>query len=132
MTPPTRLAALPNPSLGPPITAGQLLKPVDFTSTQTIFLFPPMSSKLKGSTSRAPDPIDDAFYVTPTPSKFWAAFNHSGSRLFVNVLRKLSANVQIPATVATNHSPKFYMDESGLILGIRTLTNLTLDYLNGV
>jgi amidohydrolase len=37
-----------------------------------------------------------------------------------------------PATVATNHSPKFYLDESGLILGIRTLTNLALDYLNGV
>ncbi|KAJ7206924.1 hypothetical protein GGX14DRAFT_568013 [Mycena pura] len=102
MTPPKRLAALPNPSLEPPIMAGQLLKPLDFTSTQTIFLFPPMSSKLKGSTSRAPDPIDDAFYVTPTPSQFWAAFNHSGSRLFVNVLCKLSANVQIPATVATN------------------------------
>ncbi|KAJ7196480.1 hypothetical protein GGX14DRAFT_574807 [Mycena pura] len=90
MTPPTRLAALPNPSLEPLITAGQLLKPLDFTSTQTIFLFPPMSSKMKGSPSRAPDPIDDAFYVTPTPSQFWAAFNHSGSRPF------------IPATVATN------------------------------
>ncbi|KAJ7194125.1 hypothetical protein GGX14DRAFT_576610 [Mycena pura] len=102
MTPPTRLAALPNPSLEPPITAGQLLKPLDFTSTQTIFLFPPMSSKLKGSPTRDPGPVDDAFYVTPTPSKFWAALNHSGSRLFVNVLRKLSANVQIPATVATN------------------------------
>ncbi|KAJ7184051.1 hypothetical protein GGX14DRAFT_409346 [Mycena pura] len=75
MTLPVSLAALPNPSLEPPITAGQLLKPLDFTSTQTIFLFPPMSSKLKGSTSRAPNPIDDAFYVTPTPSQFWAAFN---------------------------------------------------------
>jgi amidohydrolase len=37
-----------------------------------------------------------------------------------------------PTKVATNHSPKFYMDESGLITGIRTLTNLALDYLNGV
>jgi amidohydrolase len=34
-----------------------------------------------------------------------------------------------PTKVATNHSPRFYMDESGLILGIRTLTNLALDYL---
>jgi amidohydrolase len=34
-----------------------------------------------------------------------------------------------PQTVPTNHSPRFYMDESGLILGIRALTNLTLDYL---
>jgi amidohydrolase len=32
-------------------------------------------------------------------------------------------------TVPTNHSPRFYMDESGLILGIRALTSLALDYL---
>jgi hypothetical protein len=102
MTPPARLAALPSPSLEPPITAGQLLKPLDFASTQTIFLFPPMSSKMKGSSTRDPDPIDDTFYVAPAPSQFWAAFNHTGSRLFVNVLRRLSANVQVPATVATN------------------------------
>ncbi|KAJ7193668.1 hypothetical protein GGX14DRAFT_577125 [Mycena pura] len=102
MTPPTRLAALPNPSLEPPITAGQLLKPLDFTSTQTIFLFPPMSSKLKGSSTRDPGPVDDAFYVAPTASRFWSAFNHAGTRLFVNVLRKLSANIEIPATVASN------------------------------
>ncbi|KAJ7211673.1 hypothetical protein GGX14DRAFT_393992 [Mycena pura] len=35
-------------------------------------------------------------------SRFWSAFNHSGTRLFVNVLRKLSANVDIPANVASN------------------------------
>jgi len=29
--------------------------------------------------------------------------------------------------VPTNHSPRFYLDESGLILGIRALGNLTLD-----
>jgi amidohydrolase len=34
-----------------------------------------------------------------------------------------------PTKVPTNHSPRFYMDESGLILGIRALSNLTLDYL---
>jgi len=102
MTPPSTLRALPNPSLGPPLTAGHLLKPLDFTSTQTIFLFPPMSSKLKGSSTRDPGPVDDAFYVAPTASRFWSAFNHAGTRLFVNVLRKLSANVQVPATVATN------------------------------
>ena len=102
MTPPSTLSAQPNPSLGPPLTAGHLLKPLDFTSTQTIFLFPPMSSKLKGSSTRDPGPVDDAFYVAPTASRFWSAFNHAGTRLFVNVLRKLSANVQVPATVASN------------------------------
>ena len=102
MTPPSTLRAQPSSSLGPPLTAGLLLKPLDFTSTPTIFLFPPMSSKLKGSSTRDPDPIDDAFYVAPTASHFWSAFNHSGTRLFVNVLRKLSANVEIPANVAAN------------------------------
>ena len=33
--------------------------------------------------------------------------------------------------VAFNHSPRFYIDESALVLGVRTLTNLTVDYLNG-
>jgi amidohydrolase len=32
-------------------------------------------------------------------------------------------------TVAANHSPLFYADESALPLGVRTLTNLALDYL---
>jgi amidohydrolase len=33
--------------------------------------------------------------------------------------------------VAYNHSPRFYVDESALLLGVRTLTHLTIDYLNG-
>jgi amidohydrolase len=32
---------------------------------------------------------------------------------------------------ATNHSPRFKLDESGLKLGVRTLANLTLDYMLG-
>ena len=31
--------------------------------------------------------------------------------------------------VAINHSPKFFVDESGLLLGIRSLANLAVDYL---
>jgi len=31
--------------------------------------------------------------------------------------------------VAFNHSPRFYIDESGLLLGVRALANLTVDYL---
>lgn len=30
----------------------------------------------------------------------------------------------------SHHTPDFFIDESGLILGVKTLTNLTLDYLN--
>ena len=33
--------------------------------------------------------------------------------------------------VAYNHSPRFYVDESGLLLGVRALANLTVDYLTG-
>jgi amidohydrolase len=33
--------------------------------------------------------------------------------------------------VAYNHSPRFQIDESALLLGVRTLVHLTLDYLGG-
>ena len=33
--------------------------------------------------------------------------------------------------VAYNHSPRFYVDESGLLVGVRSLANLTVDYLMG-
>lgn len=29
-----------------------------------------------------------------------------------------------------HHTPRFYIDESGLILGVKALTQMTLDYLN--
>jgi amidohydrolase len=33
--------------------------------------------------------------------------------------------------VAYNHSPRFFIDESALLLGVRALTHLTLDYMQG-
>jgi amidohydrolase len=30
---------------------------------------------------------------------------------------------------APNHSPRFYVDESGLVNGVRALSNLTIDYM---
>lgn len=36
-----------------------------------------------------------------------------------------------PAEVAPHHTPDFYIDESGLKLGVKTLTSLTLDYMTG-
>ncbi|HEX8028708.1 MAG TPA: amidohydrolase [Vicinamibacterales bacterium] len=36
-----------------------------------------------------------------------------------------------PATAAMNHSPLFFADESALPVGVRVMTNLTLDYLFG-
>ncbi|HEX9161081.1 MAG TPA: amidohydrolase [Thermoanaerobaculia bacterium] len=31
---------------------------------------------------------------------------------------------------ASNHSPRFYVDESGLLLGVKALTNVAIDYLS--
>ena len=36
-----------------------------------------------------------------------------------------------PAEIADNHSPLFYIDESALPVGVRALTQLTVDYLTG-
>ncbi|MEX0960002.1 MAG: amidohydrolase [Burkholderiales bacterium] len=36
---------------------------------------------------------------------------------------------QDPRKVAFNHSPRFYVDESGLLLGVRALSQLALDYM---
>ncbi len=36
---------------------------------------------------------------------------------------------QDPATAARNHSPYFFADEDALIVGVRTLANLTVDYM---
>ncbi|KAJ7186272.1 hypothetical protein GGX14DRAFT_581171 [Mycena pura] len=102
MTPPSTLNALPKPSLEPLLTAGHLLKPLDFTSTHTIFLFPPMSSSKMKAATIVEDDLDTDFYVAPVPSRYWSAFNHSASRLFINVLRRLSSNTQVSETVATN------------------------------
>ena len=35
-----------------------------------------------------------------------------------------------PTEVAPHHTPDFYIDESGMKLGVRTLCNLTIDYMN--
>ena len=36
-----------------------------------------------------------------------------------------------PAKAAPNHSPRFFLDESALVPGIRSLANLAVDYLQG-
>ncbi|HET7202813.1 MAG TPA: amidohydrolase [Steroidobacteraceae bacterium] len=39
---------------------------------------------------------------------------------------------QDPATAPSNHSPRYFLDEAALPLGVSTLTALALDYLQGV
>jgi amidohydrolase len=35
-----------------------------------------------------------------------------------------------PATAASNHSPAFFLDEAGMSLGVRALTEVTLNFLS--
>jgi amidohydrolase len=35
-----------------------------------------------------------------------------------------------PLTAPSHHTPDFFIDESGFVLGVNALTNLTLDYMN--
>ncbi len=35
-----------------------------------------------------------------------------------------------PEDAASHHTPDFFIDESGLKLGVRSFVNLTLDYMN--
>ncbi len=37
---------------------------------------------------------------------------------------------QDPATAAPHHTPDFYVDDSSMLLGIKTLSQLTVDYMN--
>jgi metal-dependent amidase/aminoacylase/carboxypeptidase family protein len=48
-----------------------------------------------------------------------------GLYLFVGGMRK----GQDPATAPAHHTPDFMIDESGMKLGVKTLTNLTLNYM---
>jgi amidohydrolase len=35
-----------------------------------------------------------------------------------------------PSKVASHHTPDFFIDESGMITGVKAMLNLTLDYMN--
>lgn len=59
---------------------------------------------------------DFAFYQEKIPGLFY----------FVGTRPKGVSAEEAPS----NHSPKFFVDESGLELGVRSLIHLTLDYLN--
>ena len=50
-----------------------------------------------------------------------------GLYIFVGGMKK----GQDPATAPAHHTPDFYIDESGMKLGVKTLTNLTLNYMDG-
>ena len=59
---------------------------------------------------------DFSYYAKEVPGLF----------LFVGGLPK----GKDPSEAAPHHTPDFYIDESGMKLGVRTLCNLTVDYMN--
>ncbi|HET7766695.1 MAG TPA: amidohydrolase [Burkholderiales bacterium] len=64
---------------------------------------------------KSPAAEDFSFYAETVPGLFFQ----------IGVTPKGSD----PRKTANNHSPRFYVDESGLLLGVKALTQLTLDYL---
>lgn len=64
-----------------------------------------------------------------TPSEDFSYFAREAPSLFfyVGVARPDAA----AADIAENHSPLFYVDEDALPVGVRALTQLTIDYLTG-
>jgi hypothetical protein len=62
----------------------------------------------------APADIDADFYVVPVASRFWSSLNHSGTRLFVNALRRLSGNATVTVNIAT----------SAMSVGIRAIVRI--------
>ncbi len=63
-----------------------------------------------------------------TASEDFAYFAQKVPSLFINI--GVTAADQNPATAATNHSPNFYIDETGLTTGVRVMAQLAVDYLN--
>ncbi|WP_370678496.1 amidohydrolase [Comamonas sp. GB3 AK4-5] len=69
------------------------------------------------------------FGVMPkaTGSEDFSFYQQEAPGLFFNL--GVTPKGQDPAKAAPNHSPNFYVDESGLIFGVRALANLTVDYM---
>ena len=62
-----------------------------------------------------------------TASEDFAFFSQKVPGLYINVgVTPLDKN---PATAPPNHSPQFYLDESGLPTGVRVMAQLAIDYL---
>ena len=116
---PPRSPTVPLPFHSLPLSSDQLYKPLDFVSPSSLFLFPPTMASTRKTKTVASAPmdidIDTRFYVLPSPSAFWSAFNHAGCRLFINVLRSLSANETIPGNIASN----------AMNIGIRHVVRIT-------
>ena len=71
------------------------------------------------------DPVDVQDLMTVAED--FSYFQHEVPGLFFFL--GVTPNDQDPATAPVNHSPLFFADEQALLVGVRALTSLTLDYM---
>jgi amidohydrolase len=75
---------------------------------------------------------DSPLVILPliTASEDFAFFSQKIPSLYINV--GVTPLDKDPLTAASNHSPLFYVDETGLATGVRVMAQLAVDYLNQV
>jgi amidohydrolase len=99
------------------------------TADPVVYNDPALTSRMLPTLQRLAS--GDKLVETPplTVSEDFSFFQQKVPGLFVFIgVRKPGASTE---EYAPNHSPRFKVDESGLRLGVRTLANLTVDYMIG-
>ncbi|WP_242478763.1 amidohydrolase [Hymenobacter lapidiphilus] len=103
---------------------------VDITNYAPItYNDPALTSRMVPSLQRAAGPANVTVQKAVTGAEDFAFYQEKVPGLFVFV-----GGMPVgkdPATTAPHHTAGFFVDESGLTLGVRTLATLALDYLNG-
>jgi amidohydrolase len=88
---------------------------------------PALTEQMRPTLERVAGPGKAQVIVPTTVSEDFSEYQKLIPGLFVHVgIRKPNGTID---DYAPNHSPRFRIDESGLELGARTLTNLALDWL---
>ncbi len=103
---------------------------VDITSYAPItFNDPDLTRRMVPSLERAAGPANVRVQKAVTGAEDFAFYQEKVPGLFVFVGGM--ARGQNSATTAPHHTAGFFVDESGLTLGVRTLATLAIDYLTG-
>ena len=103
---------------------------VDITNYAPItFNDPDLTRRMVPSLERAAGPANVRVQKAVTGAEDFAFYQEKVPGLFVFVGGM--AKGQNPATTAPHHTAGFFVDESGLTLGVRTLATLAIDYLTG-
>ncbi|SET90852.1 amidohydrolase [Hymenobacter actinosclerus] len=103
---------------------------VDITNYAPItYNDPALTRRMVPSLERAAGPANVTIQKAVTGAEDFAFYQEKVPGLFVFVGGMPKGTD--PATTAPHHTAGFFVDESGLTLGVRTLATLALDYLNG-